>query len=183
MYNVVKPGELFMLVARNIQEAKEAVIHGCKVGGKELLHACGNGDIEFASYIISTGVDVNDCPGSPLHAAVVKNDIDMVKFLLDNGVDVNIVYNGDTPVMVAAKLKYVDMLCMLLDNGADPYIINHKGHDIFDETHVVFHEYAVQEYIFKNKPQYIGDLVRVVDIDPVLAETYKDLLLCNELAI
>jgi ankyrin repeat protein len=89
------------------------------------------GDIKFFTKALTTdslhAVDEKGC--SLLHKVILENrPVKFIKVLVDKGLSVNITDSrGDTPLHLAASLKFTHQVKKLLELGADPSIQNLAG--------------------------------------------------------
>ena len=115
-----------------------------------LMSATVRGDVEFASFLIDAGADVNlPLPAggeTALHKAAVRNQPETMKLLIDRGSDVNRQTRvggrtemdyfgrvwGETPLHIAAVAADKVTIEVLLDAGADKFIKTAKGDTPFD---------------------------------------------------
>ena len=91
--------------------------------------AIGEGSIEKVKRLLSTEmVDMNynmrnwrlGQRSSYLFRAIYSGHTDVLTLLLENGADPNVVLNGITPLMYAARCSKNDIVRVLLNKGADP---------------------------------------------------------------
>lgn len=92
---------------------------------------CQYGSIEEISMAIQEGKDLNqiDPMGfSPLYYAVsAERDTAIIKLLVSTGADINLQDpNGDTALILSAKLGNVALCDFLIDMGADKDIKNNE---------------------------------------------------------
>ncbi|MBI1925383.1 ankyrin repeat domain-containing protein [Candidatus Poribacteria bacterium] len=115
-----------------------------------LMAATVRGDVEFASFLIDAGADVNlPLPAggeTALHKAAVRNQPETMKLLIQRGGDVNRQTKvggttamdffgkvwGETPLHIAAVAADEKVIKVLLDAGADKTARNAKGETPFD---------------------------------------------------
>ena len=110
-----------------------------------LMGATIRGDVEFATFLIDAGADVNlPLPAggeTALHKAAVRNQPETMKLLIQRGGDVNRQTKvggrtemnffgkvwGETPLHIAAVAADEEVINVLLDAGADKTIKTAKG--------------------------------------------------------
>ncbi|EHQ25170.1 ankyrin repeat domain-containing protein [Mucilaginibacter paludis] len=86
--------------------------------------ACYFGQPQVASFLISSGADVNLSSRNgfhvtPLHSAVAANQTEITRLLIEHGANVNVKQQlGVTPLHSAAQNGNVEILIMLLENNA-----------------------------------------------------------------
>ncbi len=115
-----------------------------------LMSATVRGDVEFATFLIDVGADVNlQLPAggeTALHKAAVRNQPETMKLLIKRGGDVNRQTKvggstemdffgkvwGETPLHIAAVAADKEAIKVLLDAGADRTIKTAKGDTPFD---------------------------------------------------
>ena len=115
-----------------------------------LMAATVHGDVEFVSFLIDAGADVNlPLPAggeTALHKAAVRNQAESMKTLIVRGGDVNrrtkvggktamdgfeTVW-GETPLHIAAVAADERVINLLLDSGANKDIRTSQGKTAFD---------------------------------------------------
>ena len=82
--------------------------------------------------ICKQGVDIDtqDIHGNTaLHRAIIKNNIHVLNWLINHNANVNLAntYQGETPLMLAAKLGRYEIVVILVNKGADPRTVNLHG--------------------------------------------------------
>ena len=115
-----------------------------------LMSATVRGDVEFASFLIDAGADVNlQLPAggeTALHKAAVRSQPETMKLLIQRGGDVNRQTKvggrtemdffgrvwGETPLHIAAVAADKETIEVLLDAGADQTVKTAKGDIPFD---------------------------------------------------
>ena len=101
--------------------------------GKELLKACGSGDLETARFLLEAGIDKDfrnpDGGETPLLRAVEDDGhAHIVQLLLKAGAHANRSdYFGEAPLMYAARNGHVEIAQLLLEAGADKNLANDEG--------------------------------------------------------
>jgi serine/threonine-protein phosphatase 6 regulatory ankyrin repeat subunit B len=89
--------------------------YGFEYKGKSpLVIAIMNDHSEVAKLLLLKGAKDNEA----LRAACLKKDLDLVKRLLEAKVEVDYKSDGETPLMIACRLKRSDIVEELLKNGA-----------------------------------------------------------------
>jgi ankyrin repeat protein len=98
---------------------------------KELVDACGAGQIQKVKELILSGADLNsrnENGYSPLHKAASFNRREIVDLLLDNKADINSQNsNGRTPLWFAVDSNEHQLVTHLVKRGADVEIPDDKG--------------------------------------------------------
>lgn len=115
-----------------------------------LMSATVKGDVEFASFLIDAGADVNlQLPAggeTALHKAALRNQPETLKLLIQRGGDVNRQTKvggrsemdffgtvwGETPLHIAAVAADIEVIEMILDAGADKTVKTAKGDTPYD---------------------------------------------------
>ncbi|MDE0187048.1 MAG: ankyrin repeat domain-containing protein [Candidatus Poribacteria bacterium] len=115
-----------------------------------LMSATVRGDVEFASFLIDAGADVNlQLPAggeTALHKAALRNQPETLKLLIQRGGDVNRQTKvggrtemdffstvwGETPLHIAAVAADIEVIKMLLGAAADKTIKTAKGDTPYD---------------------------------------------------
>ena len=110
-----------------------------------LMAAVNQEDLEFASYLVDVGADVNlRLPRggeTALHKAAVNNKARSTQFLIENDADVDLQttvggrsempvlseLHGETPLHIAAVRSDVELIDLLIQAGADQTVQTSKG--------------------------------------------------------
>ncbi|MEI6521056.1 MAG: ankyrin repeat domain-containing protein [bacterium] len=93
-----------------------------KTGQKELITAIKLCDTSMADWAIGMGADVNatdDGDMTPLILSVARDRSEMIPYLASKGADINCIYQGFTPLMIAAQDGKLQCAKMLIDAGAN----------------------------------------------------------------
>ena len=103
--------------------------NACDEKGFTPLHWCafrglvGTQQHLVAEALLQAGANPNACTNAEdciLNMAIESGNQSLVEVLIRNGADVNMIANGVTPLMTAARVGDKDMIDMLLQAGADP---------------------------------------------------------------
>ena len=97
----------------------------CNNGMIPLAKACEAASLPIAKVLMKAGARVDGVEGlrqTALHYACTSNALHVAELLIDKyAADVDCVrWDGETPVMLAARLGEIAMLELLLSRGADP---------------------------------------------------------------
>lgn len=95
-----------------------------------ISHAINQGEVEVVKLLIDKGASVNLSDGAafPIHYACRRNRSDIVQLLLDNGACIEVKdEHGNTPLLIAVKLKYYALATFLISKGANPEQYNNAG--------------------------------------------------------
>jgi hypothetical protein len=101
------------------------------------------------------GYKITDMVESPLIIALNNDDIEMIMLLLNNGSDPNLVYQNETLLQRAIKLKNIALIKLLLERGVDINYVDANGKTAFwraisflpDEDLGIFIEYGLNPLV------------------------------------
>ncbi|KAJ8664318.1 hypothetical protein QAD02_005980 [Eretmocerus hayati] len=105
---------------------------------RQLQSASSQGQIESVDLLLDAGALVNGHPicrflQSPLHLSVYSGNLKIIERLLSAGASVNVMYSGDTPLTLAAKLGKFKIVDLLLESNG---IKNCANDDQINHLHI-----------------------------------------------
>ncbi|KAK0721372.1 hypothetical protein B0T21DRAFT_338099 [Apiosordaria backusii] len=110
-----------------------------KFGLTPMHYACFQGKLDLIQAMLKStakgniNVRTNNDYGTPLHCAVIRGSIDVVLELLVAGAQPNLTdEQGNTALMVAARLNRPSIMRLLIRHGADVSVKNANGRDAWD---------------------------------------------------
>ena len=123
--------EMFLFLLENGADPNLQTSHSTSL----MAAAAYESDHRFLEAAIAHGGDVNlvslNDSQTPLFSAVMGRRFKNIDILLEKGA--NIDYrkeNGDTPIIVSAKLLGFEIAYYLIEKGADPFIMNKYEYDM-----------------------------------------------------
>ncbi|XP_078516872.1 NF-kappa-B inhibitor epsilon-like [Lissotriton helveticus] len=118
-------------------------------------------------YLLALGADINaqdrTCGRTALHLAVEMGDANLVAVLLDHGAEVDpIMYNGCTPLHLAAGRLNISIWNMLCQAGADRLLPNMEGEtpqDLADSSRLSLAICQFDDLTLWGRPYMPGKLI------------------------
>jgi ankyrin repeat protein len=109
-----------------------ALFFSCaKQSDEEFYAAVTEGKYETVTQYFEKGYKPNDKLENPLLIAAGNNDTVMITLLLENGVNPNILYENQSLLQWAIKLKDIKLIELLINTGADVNFVNPGGYSVF----------------------------------------------------
>lgn len=123
-------------ITRRIIESIGDINRQC--GRPSMITAAGHGNIDMLQLLIDHGGNVNaidtlNSRGSCLHTVARLGDIEKAQLLLNHGAAVDAQNQfGDTPLVIATRMRLPNMVKFLLQHGANHRLVNDYGNTALD---------------------------------------------------
>lgn len=85
----------------------------------------------------------------PLHELIFNNDLENLKKLINKDNIEDLDCGGNTPLLVAIKLKRIEIIKYLLDNGANPYSRDKENFSSYFYVRGINDKYFLIYFIFR----------------------------------